>query len=246
MVGYIKLHRQMLQWEWYTDINTKTLFLHCLLMANHKDNEWRGIKIERGSFVTSLRKMSVEIGLTVSQIRTSLDKLKSTQEIAYIPHTHNTTIKVLNYAEYQGYEKDTIAHKTHKTSQSNRTQNSTKQEYKEIKNDKNIKDKEIIKEKIVYFANADLEDLFQDFLNVRKKLKAVNSDRAITTLLNKLEELSSGDIEIKKNILEQSIMNSWKGVFPIKQQNGFKSKQQSIDERKAEQFRLLAKELNNE
>lgn len=40
MEGYIKIHRKMLDWEWYDDIPTKTLFLHLLLTANWKDSKW--------------------------------------------------------------------------------------------------------------------------------------------------------------------------------------------------------------
>ncbi len=28
--GFIKLHRKIIDWEWYDDINTKTLFIHIL------------------------------------------------------------------------------------------------------------------------------------------------------------------------------------------------------------------------
>lgn len=34
--SFIKLDRKILQWGWYTNVGTKTLFLHCLLMANWK------------------------------------------------------------------------------------------------------------------------------------------------------------------------------------------------------------------
>lgn len=34
--NFVKLSRKMLNWEWYTDVNTKTLFIHCLLRANWK------------------------------------------------------------------------------------------------------------------------------------------------------------------------------------------------------------------
>ena len=79
-----------------------------------------------------------------------------------------------------------------------------------------VKDSDMKEIKHVYFTDNELEELFQDFLKQRKKLKAVNSERAINTLINKLEELSGGDIQEKKNIIERSIMNSWKGVFPSK------------------------------
>ena len=44
--GWIKLHRKFLKWEWYSDINTKSLFLHLLLTANHKDKQWQGITVK--------------------------------------------------------------------------------------------------------------------------------------------------------------------------------------------------------
>ena len=46
--GFILLHRKLLEWEWYTDHNTKMVFIHCLLKANFEKKEWRGVVIERG------------------------------------------------------------------------------------------------------------------------------------------------------------------------------------------------------
>ncbi len=230
MIGYIKLHRQILHWEWYTDINTKTLFLHCLLLANHKDNTWRGMVIKTGTFASSLRKLSVETGLTVSQIRTSLSKLESTQEIAQETHTSFTIIKVLNYGVYQYTENDTIAQEMHDKSQSsstpNRTPVSNKQEYKEVNNEKNkdIKEKNIKKE-TSYFDNLELNETFKDYLEMRKKNNYKTTERAIKLTIDKLEELSNGDKRMKIKILEQSIMRSYRGIFPIKEDNKFDNEQ---------------------
>ena len=258
MIGYIKLHRQILHWEWYTDINTKTLFIHCLLLANHKDNTWRGMKIKTGTFATSLRKLSVETGLTVSQIRTSLGKLESTQEIAQETHTSFTIIKVLNYEIYQGSENEVIAQETHEKSQQSSTQDSTpnsnKQEIKENKNEKNKDNKEKnIKKEIAYFDDIELNQTFNDYLEMRKKNNYKTTDRAIELTIKELDELSNGNIDLKIKILEQSIMRSYRGIFPLKEDNNFKAKtntykteQQKRDERKAEQFRKLAEELKYE
>ena len=35
-MDYVKISRKILDWEWYTDINTKVLFLHILLKAKQK------------------------------------------------------------------------------------------------------------------------------------------------------------------------------------------------------------------
>lgn len=54
------------------------------------------------------------------------------------------------------------------------------------------------------------------FIEVREAKKAVNSARAISMLLRELDKLSQGRREDKLLILQQSITNSWKGVFPLK------------------------------
>lgn len=66
-----------------------------------------------------------------------------------------------------------------------------------------------------YFGNEELDALFKDFLSMRKKLKAVNSERAITVLINKL---SKYDDKTKIKMIENSIENSWKGVYELKEE----------------------------
>lgn len=74
---------------------------------------------------------------------------------------------------------------------------------------------EVKKEENTYFANAELNSIFKEFLEVRKKLKAVNSERAIKTLINKLNKYSD---DIKYQMIENSIVNSWKDVYELKEQ----------------------------
>lgn len=99
--GFIKIWRSFLKWEWYDDIPTKVLFLHILLKANHKNKKWHGIDVERGSFVSGRKTLSMETGLSEMQIRTSLNKLKSTNEIRIKTTKQNSIIYVNNYDEYQ-------------------------------------------------------------------------------------------------------------------------------------------------
>lgn len=73
-------------------------------------------------------------------------------------------------------------------------------------------------EKEPYFPFPEVEDAFQEFLKIRKKLKAVNSDRAINSLVSKINEYSNGNPNDAVKIIEQSIENSWKGIFPMKGQ----------------------------
>ena len=105
MSGWVSLHRKILDWEWYDDANVCRLFIHCLLKANHQHKKWKGIDIQRGQFITSLDKLSKETGLSVSQVRTCLKKLKSTGEIASKSHTQHTVITVLSYDSHQSNDK---------------------------------------------------------------------------------------------------------------------------------------------
>lgn len=105
MEGWIKLHREILEWEWYDEPNVFRLYLHCLLKANHASKEWRGTVIERGSFITSLQNLSIETKLSVQQVRTCLKKL--TKELTVKSTTQYTVIQVVKYNEYQDDNKQT-------------------------------------------------------------------------------------------------------------------------------------------
>ncbi len=78
------------------------------------------------------------------------------------------------------------------------------------------------KEKEVYFVDDVLNDAFLDYIEFRKKIKAPLTDRAKQLAINKLKELAgipfseSMDNDLAVKILEQSIMNGWKGLFPLK------------------------------
>lgn len=80
-VGRIDLHRKILEWEWYSDINTCRLFIHMLLKANWKEGKFRGTTVPRGSFVSSLDKLSKETSLTNRELRAAISHLKMTGEL---------------------------------------------------------------------------------------------------------------------------------------------------------------------
>lgn len=99
--NYIKINRKILDWEWYSDINTCRLFLHMLLKANWKDGRFQGKDIPRGSFVSSLQKLSDETELTIREIRTAISHLKTTGEVTSKGHSKYSVFTVVNYELYQ-------------------------------------------------------------------------------------------------------------------------------------------------
>lgn len=139
--GYIKLHRRILNWEWYDDIITKSVFLHCLLKANHTEKKWRGITIPRGSFITSYAKLAEELKLSKKQIRTAIEKLKTTGELAHKTTNKYSIITVINYSLYQSEGiQDDIQEGTQRAlkGQAEGTQRATTNNDKNDNNDKNI------------------------------------------------------------------------------------------------------------
>lgn len=70
---------------------------------------------------------------------------------------------------------------------------------------------------------------------MRKQIKKPMTDRAIKLVIKKLEELSalpfsnSMDNDLAIQILNQSVMNSWQGLFPLKKQKTGSTPQGGVD-----------------
>lgn len=90
--GWVKAYRQLLDWEWYTDVPTFKLFLHLLLIVNREPQQWRGQTLGVGSVVTSVSALAAGSGLTDMQVRTALKHLQKTGEIMKSVTNKNTVI----------------------------------------------------------------------------------------------------------------------------------------------------------
>ena len=80
MEGWIKLHRKITKWEWYSDNATRSTFIDLLLNASHNGYRWHGINVERGQVVFGRKEASKRLGLSEQSIRTAITKLKSTNK----------------------------------------------------------------------------------------------------------------------------------------------------------------------
>lgn len=99
--GFITIHRQILDWEWYKNVNTVCLFIHLLLTANFVDGRFEGKTIKRGQLVTSLTSLAIGTGLSVQEVRTALSHLKSTGEITDESCSKYRVITIVKYDDYQ-------------------------------------------------------------------------------------------------------------------------------------------------
>ena len=95
------LYKKMRGWGWYKDSNTKSLFIELLLIANYEPSIFEGRPVARGQCIVGINKLGENTGLTVSQVRTALNKLKMTNEIAIETTNQYSIITIINYDSYQ-------------------------------------------------------------------------------------------------------------------------------------------------
>ena len=152
-----------------------------------------------------------------------------------------TLLKCLNELEEKGYIKrvkekgennkyyissstkiDTTGSGKNDTSTSSKNDTTTSSKNSTLKElNKNKKEKKENKtdlDKLIeaYTENDLLVEALKDFIKMRKAIKRPLTDRAMKGILNKLNSYSHDDLE-KIEILDASIMNSWQGIFPLKE-----------------------------
>lgn len=144
--GWIKIHRSLLNWEWWEDLNTSRVWITILLSVNHEPKKWKGMTVNEGELVTSYAALAKKCGLSVRSVRTSIEHLKSTNEVTCDSTSQHTVIKVVKWAEFQEYEtstgtpSDTQADKRPTSDrQTTDKRPTTNKNYKNEKNDKNEK-----------------------------------------------------------------------------------------------------------
>lgn len=71
---------------------------------------------------------------------------------------------------------------------------------------------------VTYVPDENLNRAINDFVAYRKGIKKPMTDRAVTLLIERLGGLSR-DTDEQIAILNQSIINGWQGVFPLKDKN---------------------------
>ena len=209
--GWIKLNKKILKWGWYSDVNVKITFLHLLLVANYEEGEYLGQKIKRGQAVIGLGVTSKKIGISIQNLRTALEKLEKSGEITRKSTNKFTLVTIENYNKYQGSE--TVSNNSTNKRLTNDQQHLRNKEYK----------KYIYISDIVASEPAQLHDYLNDFVKMRKSIKAPLTARALKSVLKELEKLSGGDIETKIAILEQSVVKCWKTVYPLNSSNNQKN-----------------------
>lgn len=205
MQGFIKLHRQITEWEWYSNINVCRLFIHCLLKANHKDNKWQGIVIERGSFITSIENLAFETGLSGQQIRTALNKLKSTGEITSKTTNRYSVISINNWDMYQVDNKQDNKQITNKQQTDNKQITTNNND----KNEDNEKESKYVIEYLNQKTNYNYKFVDKNIKLVSNRLKEYSKEELLAMIDYKCSEWLQ-DERFKKYLRPATLFNASK------------------------------------
>jgi hypothetical protein len=179
---------------------------------------------DRGQSVYSLKNWGKLFGKrwTIQRVRTffkhlSEDNMIIIEEVKRI----STKLTVCNYDTYQSQQHSDNTVITNRQQTDNKLTTTTK----ELK-------KERIKE---YIPEWLCSETWKDFQDMRKKIKKPMTERAEKGIIKKLEQFG---IDSHIEILEQSIENSWSGVFELKD-NSFNKKQSFAEREMQEQADYL-------
>lgn len=99
---------------------------------------------------------------------------------------------------------------------------------KESKKEKETELDKILKEKI---QDDDLENTLKEFMKMRKAIKRPLTTKGLDLCIEKLFKLST-DKKEQLTILNNSIMNNWQGIFPLKDEQKKQLQQEKEEERK--------------
>lgn len=225
--GFIKLHRSMVSWEWWHDINTWRLFSWLLLSVNWKDGRFAGYEVPRGSIVTSYPKMAAGTGLTVKQVRTALNHLKETGEVAVKSTSKFSIVTVKNYCKYQ----DDGRQKGSQGAVSGQSVGSQRATIEEKKESKKVRKKEeghntyldLITEK--HFSDQ-INAVVTEWLRYKQEKKQTYQESGFKQLLNAIgRDINENGEDHVIRCFRYSMTNNYSGVFfDRKEEDSGKSK----------------------
>lgn len=217
--GYIKLHRKILDWEWYSDRNVRDLFFHLLLSCTFAPVSHKGVSLAPGQLITSLGKLSEGTGLSIQQTRTALSKLQSTGEITVEITNRYSIITVNAWGLYQDTAAAAAYAGTDTASPCPQTVPEKSTEYQQ----QNNKDNNINNNNYLLSVSGQVRPAFEEFSRVRSEKGRPLTDTSAALIIRRLEEYSGGNESLQIKMLLASAEHGWTSVYPPKETGGAKT-----------------------
>jgi len=231
MAGYIKCYRDLRDNPIWQDkpFSKGQAWIDIIFRCNHICNKVTGYGkcdwVLRGQFISSNYKLAESWGWSESSVRAFIKLLESENMLTKKSFSKYTLYEVTNYCVYQSVDTEVLqensnAQKTRKK----RTENAQKTPNNNDNNEKNEKKviKKIIEidETIIenYTNDLDLKEAIRSFIDHREVKKKPLTNNSLKLMLIKLDKLSSSN-QTKTDILNESVISGWLGIFPLKNQN---------------------------
>lgn len=230
-MGYIKLHKQILEhWVFDNDTSLKA-WLYLLCNANYSDTietiKNQKVILKRGQLTISLRTLALKLKCSLQTLRTILYNLEKDNMIN-IQSTHLFTIvTICNYESYQNGKKAN----QHTPNTPTNTLTNTLNPLENIKvteqpntptntptNTLNENPYHYIKEiiiKIIKSKHIDSEKFLETWSEWTEFRKQKRNQLTEMMIKKQIKMLESYDTDTAIEILNQSIMNGWTGLFPL-------------------------------
>lgn len=229
--GWIKIYRQIQDcciWQRNEPFDSRSAWIDLLLTATHSERKLiinnEVVRIRRGSFVTSIVKLSHKWQWSRTKTTRFINLLESEQMINTKRTPKGTLITIVKYDVFQGNEIDSDTAVD--------TQNKNVKNVEECKRmKKNVKNERTTKGGPYYPDDAYLDKAFCEYLAMRKRIKKpICTDESLNRVMNKLDKLSEGDNNKAVKILNQSVDNCWQGLFELKEDSEEKKEKNVFDE----------------
>lgn len=204
--------------------NKLTAWVDLVMNASQQDTEFklnnRTVIVGQGQVITSIRACAFRWNWSKDKVTNFFKQLEKEKLITRQSSKEFTIITFTNFENILILENR--IEKTIQITEENLEilKEEQVQEPENPKKPKKPKENPQIKNK--YFEDDKLNKTFEDFIDMRKKIKKPMTLRAIDMAADKLIKLSSNDgkevfdTDMAIQILEQSIFNSWQGLFQLK------------------------------
>ena len=172
MEGWISLHRKILE---NPILNRSRIYsnfeawIWLLLKANHKDNKFmlgtELVKVEKGSMITSQKKLCKQFRWGSTKLRNFLKVLQKDKMLLLKTNTQSTQITICNYRTYQDSQTANKLQTNHKQIADKSLTNTNNKDNKDNKdnNVNKLKDNIIIEENIEKYGIKMLEEFVDHY-----------------------------------------------------------------------------------
>ena len=190
---------------------------------------WQGRdELNDGYFFSTVENLEKKTYLSAHNQRIALDKLKESGMIDVVKKgmpakryirinedkitdiVNNKSLKILTTSD-QNFEPQVV-----KNFNSNKNIDNKNKEEEKKNNNISVVYRECLEQVPVIVNNPDLMDAFMGFIEMRKKIKSPPTERALKMIVNEAYKLGHGDADKMKAIVDQSTMNGWKDVYPLR------------------------------